>query len=141
MRLRTLFLAPAAVIVLTGCVNRTAATAQPVPTAVSCGDASQLRQHAVDERRRRAGQTSDQEKITIGSRASFLASLAIIAELKCRVTGSNVDEVLKPAFAAAHKAEESDSFYERAVGWGDANAIATDAITVLTQQLPASPPK
>jgi hypothetical protein len=53
----------------------------PTPTAVSCGDAPQLRQRAADERRRSDEVKSDQEKITLGTRASYPASLAIVADL------------------------------------------------------------
>jgi hypothetical protein len=111
----------------------------PPPTAVSCGDAAQLRQRAVDDRRQSAQTRSDQEKIYIGNRASFFASLAIVAELKCKVTLVQADEALKPAFEAARKAHETRSMYERAKQWGEANFMATQAIALLIQQLPAPP--
>ena len=101
------------------------------PTAVNCVDAPQLRQRALDDRRRRDEANSDQEKIVSSSRATFYASLAVIAGLKCTVTLAEADEALKPAFDAARKAEATRSFYERAVHWGDAGFIATQVIPML----------
>ena len=109
----------------------------PAPTAVNCGDAPQLRQRALDDRRRSDETKSDQEKIVSGSRATFYAALATIADLKCKVTLTEVDEALKPAFDAARKAEATRSFYERAVHWGEAGFLAAEIVPMLTKQLPA----
>ncbi|HET7155153.1 MAG TPA: hypothetical protein VFI87_07280 [Hyphomicrobiaceae bacterium] len=115
--------------------------ADPVPTAVSCMDAPQLRQRAVGDRREIEKLKSDQARVVNGSRAGFLASLAIIADLKCRVISADADEALRPAFEAARRAEASDSFYERARMWGEASFIATQVIALLIRDLPAAPSK
>ena len=69
-------------------------------TAINCGDAAELNRTALDDRRRRDKTNSDQEKIVAGNRATFYASLAIIADLRCHVTLPEADEALKPAFEA-----------------------------------------
>lgn len=115
------------------------AGAAPAPTAVSCGDASALRQQALDARRQREETNSDQTRVVAGNRATFFASLATIAELKCKVTLPEADEALKPAFDAARKAEATHSFYERAVHWSEASYIAAQAVPLLTQRLTAAP--
>jgi hypothetical protein len=109
----------------------------PAPTAVNCADAPHLRERALDDRRRSDKTNSNQEKIVTGSRATFYASLAIIADLKCKVTLAEADEALKPAFEAARKAEATRSFYERALQWGEAGFIATQVVPMLMKQLPA----
>jgi hypothetical protein len=144
MRLRALALALAVLVAITACGDKGStddAAPSPAPTAVSCADAPQLRQRAVDDRRESDERTSDQEKIYIGNRAGFFASLAIIADLKCEVTLAEADEALKPAFDAARKAEGTRSMYERAFRWGQAAFIATQVIALLVQQLPAPPSK
>lgn len=141
MRVPTVHLAIAA-MVLTGCRSGNDITTDPpVPTAVSCGDAQQLRQQADDDRRRTNRLESDQEKIDIGNRASFFASLAIIADLKCKVTLAEADEALKPALEAARKAQAASSFYERTSGWGEADFMSAQVIALLIQELPPPPPK
>lgn len=112
----------------------------PSPTAVNCADAPQLRQRALDARRQSVETTSDQEKIVAGNRATFYASLAIIADLRCKVALAEADEALKPAFDAARKAEATRSFYEEAVHWSEAGFIATQVVSMLMQQ-PLGPPK
>ncbi len=111
----------------------------PAPTAVNCADAPRLRQRALDDRGRSIETSSDQEKIVAGNRATFHASLAIIADLKCRVTLAEADEALKPAFDAARKAEATSSFYERAVYWSEAGFIATQVVPMFLKQLSAPP--
>ena len=107
----------------------------PAPTAVSCSDAAQLAQRALDERRRREDTSSDQDKVVAGARATFYASLATVARLKCKTPVADVDETLKPAFDAARRAEATHSFYERAVQWADANFIVTQVVDrLMTQQ-------
>ena len=136
----------AGAIAITACYGaseRSSASARPspAPIAVACADASQLRQRALEDRRRRDETTSDQEKIVAGNRAIFYASLAIIADLKCQVTLAEADEALKPAFEAARKAEATHSFYERAVHWGEAGFVATQVVSMLMKQLPPPPSK
>ena len=141
IRSRALPLAIPVLVALTACGDGNAATsdlppAPPAPTSVSCADAPQLKQQAVDDRRRSAGRSSDHEKIYIGTRANFFASLAILADLKCKVTLAEADEALKPAFEAARKAEGTSSMYERALRWGEADFIAAQVAQLLIQQLP-----
>src|SRR5688572_26031328 len=81
-------------------VNASARRA-PAPSAVNCADASELRQRALADRRQREETRSDQERIVAGSRATFFAALATVADLKCKMTLAEADEALKPAFDAA----------------------------------------
>lgn len=146
MRLLAVSLALAGLVAITACdgANKGGsdyARPSPAPTAVNCADAAQLRQRALDDRRQSDETNSDQEKIVTGNRATFYASLAIIADLKCKVTLAEADEALKPAFDAARKAEATRSFYERAVQWGEAGFIVTQAVPMLMKQLPAPPSK
>ena len=134
----------AALIAITACENgnKVADDDRPpssVPTAVSCTDAPQLRQRALDDRRRSDETKSDQEQISIGSRAVFFAALAIIADLKCKVTLADADEALRPAFDAARSAEDASSFYEVAQKWDEAALVAAQVISLLVQQVPAPP--
>ncbi len=119
--------------------NKGGSDSAPAPTAVNCADAPQLRQRALDSRRRSIETTSDQEKIVAGNRATFYASLAIIADLKCKVALAEADDALKPAFDAARKAEAARSFYKEAVHWGEAGFIATQVVPMLMKQLSAPP--
>jgi hypothetical protein len=145
MRLRALPFALAALVALTACGNGSNVTtdyrrASPAPTTVSCTDGPQLRQRAIDDRRRADELKSDHERIYTGNRATFFASLAIIADLKCRVTlaeADEADEALKPAFEAARRAEDTRSMYRKAFAWGEAGFIATQVSALLIQQLPA----
>lgn len=145
MRLRASDLTLAAVVSLTACgsENHTGdyPPPAPAPTAVSCADASQLRQHAVDDRRQSDELDSDHERIYVGNRASFFASLAIIADLECKVTLAEADEALQPALEAARRAEDTSSLCEKAFAWGEADFIASRVIALLTQELPAPPPR
>lgn len=112
-----------------------------VPAQVDCTDARQLRQRAADDRRLSNETRSDQEKIFIGNRAGFFASLAVVADLKCKVTLAQADEALKPALEAARRAEKTSSTYAMAQEWGRADFIATEVISLLIRQLPASSAK
>ena len=144
MRLVALFLALAAFAFTAWQYTRTGNQdihPSPAPTAVNCGDAAELAQQAGDGRRQRDETNSDQERIVASNRATFYASLAIIADLKCKLSLPEADEALKPAFAAAGKAEATNSFYERAVWWGDAAFLATQVVSTLMKQLPAPPSK
>src|SRR5687767_1486643 len=102
VRSGTLCLALATLVALTGCA-RTGLNppSTVVPAAVSCMDAPQLRQRAVDDRRKSDASKSDHDKIVMGNRAGFFASLANIADLRCRVKIAEADESLRPAFEAA----------------------------------------
>ena len=111
----------------------------PAPTTVNCADAPQLRQRALDDRRRSIEMSGDQEKVIAGNRATLYASLAVIADLKCRVTLAEADEALKPAFDAIRKAEAPGSFYEQTVRWNEAGFIATQVVQIFLKQLSAPP--
>ena len=140
MRSHTFFLVLATLVTATAC-TRTGANARPtsVPQSVACADASPLRQRAVDDRRKSEASKSDHEKIAVGSRASFFASLATTADLKCKVALAEADEALKPALEAARKAEATSSTYERAQRWNEATFIATEVMALQIQRLLASP--
>jgi len=138
MRLLALISVLATSVAVTACGGG-AAPAAPAPTAVGCGDAPQLRQRAIDDRRQSAELSSDQERIYVGNRANFFASLAIIADLECKVAPAAADEALKPAFEAARKAESTRSMYERAFRWGEADFIASQVIDRLIPQLVSGP--
>jgi hypothetical protein len=106
-------------------------------TSVVCTDAPQLRQWSRDYRSQSDDVASDQRTITIGERANFFASLAIIADLKCRTTVVEADEALASALEAARKAQDAPNFYTTAVSWGRANFAAAQVIDLLVQNLPA----
>jgi hypothetical protein len=142
MRARASWCAPAVLALLAACGEAEDVASRavvPLPSAVSCTDAAQLRRRASDDRRRSAATSSDHEKIDTGNRAGFFASLAIVADLKCKVTLPEADAALEPAFEAARAAQNSHSMYERAQKWSDASFIATEVIALLLQKLPASP--
>lgn len=142
MRVPVLSVAPAVLVTLAACgSDPSLARPAPAPAAVSCLDAPQLRQRGNDDRRHSVERKSDQEKIYIGNRANFYASLAIIADLKCKVPLAGVDDALKPALEAARKAETTRSLYEMAQRWGEAAFIAAQVVALQVQQLPAPPPK
>jgi hypothetical protein len=44
---------------------------------------------------------------------------------------------MKPLFEAVRRAEDTNSFYERAFAWGDANFYATQAVEILVRDLSA----
>jgi hypothetical protein len=110
-----------------------------VPTEVHCADAAQLRQRAADDRSQSTALKGDQEKVTTGNRASFLLSLALIADLECRVTGVDTDEALRSALDTARKAVAAGGFYEAAHLWNQATFNATQVASVLTRQLVPAP--
>lgn len=133
---RLLSLTFATLVTFTACARTGAAPpSTTVPTEVSCLDAPQLRQRAADDRRKSDASKSDHDKIVMGNRAGFFASLANIADLKCKVKIPEADEALKPAFEAARKAEVSRSTYERAQRWSEAAFIATEVTALQIQQL------
>jgi hypothetical protein len=138
--MRHLFLIPAVLVAVLGCdkgAQGAHAAVDPMPTAVSCTDASQLKQRALEDRRLRNELKGDRAKIIVGSRAKFLASLAIVAELECRVDAAATDSVLARAFDAARVAETTSGEYEAAIKWMEADLVAADAIALLISRLPA----
>lgn len=133
VRAMTLILATAS---LSACGNAAPPAISLTPSAVSCTDAARLKQQSTDDRRRINELKSDHERIYIGNRAAFFASLAIVADLTCLVTLADADAALTPALDAARKAEASSSMYERASRWSEANFIASQVIARQIQQLP-----
>lgn len=107
----------------------------PAPSEVTCADAPQLRQRALDARVQRVETTSDQGKIVAGSRAGFYTSLAVVADLKCTVTSAEGDAALTLALTAARNAEGAGSFYETAVLWTEAGVAASDAVSEFVAEL------
>ena len=116
-------------------VSSGAAPSVAVPTEVHCADVAQLRQRAADDRSWSTTLKGDQERVTTGNRANFLSSLALIADLKCKVTVVNAEEALRPALDAARNAEAAGGFYEAAHLWNQATFNANQVAAVLTQQL------
>lgn len=138
MRMATLALALAVLASVAACngERRVVAESRSVPPlAVNCGDAAQLRQHAADDRRRVDESRSDHERISIGSRANLLASLAVVADLKCKVSSPEVDDLLKPALEAAQEAEANASVYEKTRGFAGADFTAHRVIELLVQRI------
>jgi len=135
MRARALFVVLTALVGVTACGGDYPA-ATPAPTAVGCTDAPDLRQRALADRRLSEEAGSSQAKISSGTRASVYASLAIVAELKCKVALAGVDEALKPALEAARRAVDAGNFSDTASAWAEANFRATQVIELLVQQLP-----
>jgi hypothetical protein len=110
-----------------------------VPTQVQCADAAQLRRQAADDRTQSAALRSDQERVIAGNRVNFLSSLALIADLKCKVQGGGSDEALRSALDAAREAAAAGGFYEAAQLWNQATFNATHAASLLAQQLASIP--
>ena len=142
MRIRALVLALAILASIAGCdgaqhvsVELRESPSSAMPTAVHCGNGGQLRQRAANDRSRVDESRSDHERISIGSRANFLASLAVIADLKCKVSSPDVDDMLKPALEAARKAEANASIYEKTRGFAGADFTAHQVIDSLVQQI------
>ena len=143
MRVGTVSCALAVLVPCLACSDRNKVTGGSVgrfsvPTAVNCADAPMLTQRAAEDRHGMGDVRSDQEKLLIGSRANFVAALALLAELKCRVVPRDADDALKPALEAARMADATDGFYEKAHWWSEAGFIATQVVRGLIQQLPAS---
>jgi hypothetical protein len=108
-----------------------------IPPAVNCGDAPQLLQRVAADRRQIGESRSDHERISVGSRANFLGTLALIADLKCKVVLAEVDEALKPALEAARQAESNASVYEQTRGFHEADFLARRAVDLLIERLGA----
>jgi hypothetical protein len=141
MRLAKMFVT-AAVVMVIGCAgdsnvagdSRSAAT---LPATVKCEDAGQLRDRATQHRRSSRERSSDQEKVDLANRARFIATLATIADLRCKVTLSDADEILRRVLDAARDAESTGSFYERTLKWQDAGLIADEAVGLMINRLPS----
>jgi hypothetical protein len=86
-----------------------------------------------------AGQTGDRARIIQGNRANFLASLAVVAEFRCKAGGGEVNALLEKALEIGRVAETTTSEYEAASRWTDADLVAAEAIALLVSQLPAPP--
>lgn len=110
------------------------AVPQP-PIAVGCADAPEFMRTAADERRASGESRSDQERIVLGNRADFFASLGIIAELRCSVQSDRADGPLMMALEAAQQAESESGFYASAFGWTDANFLASQVIALLIREM------
>jgi len=111
--------------------------ATTVPAAVSCADAPQLRQRAADDRLKSEASRSDHEKIVVGNRAGFFAALALVADLKCKVTLVAADEALERAFEAARQGEAARSMYARAQKWSEAAYLTTEVSAMMIRRLPS----
>lgn len=141
MTIRNLVLISSIMIGAVGCApagEATGASPAPLPTAVNCTDASRLKVDASGARRHIAVQTGDRAKIISGNRAKFIASLAVIAELRCKTSAREVDGLLQKALEIGRAAEANRSEYEAARGWTEADLLAAEAIALLISQLPAA---
>jgi hypothetical protein len=133
-------LGPAAVVLLVACnaggqaAVGTGGMASVAPDTTACADAPQLRQRAAEERRRATETSSDQTRIVLASRANFLASLAVVAELHCATTDNEATEALQAALQIARAADGTAGFYAQATQWAEANFAATRAIEILVQR-------
>jgi hypothetical protein len=83
-------------------------------------------------------QAGDRAKIS-GNRARFLASLAVVAELRCKVPAREVDGLLQKALELGRVAEATQSEYAAARRWTEADLVAAEAIALRVSQLPAPP--
>jgi hypothetical protein len=108
----------------------------PLPTTVNCEDAAQLRERAAVDRRSSRERSSDQESIDLASRARFVATLATIADLRCKVPLADADQILRSALDAARAAEDTSSFYARTLKWHEAGLIADEAVGAMIKRLP-----
>jgi hypothetical protein len=111
--------------------------AAPLPVTVNCENAAQLRNQATQDRRSSRERSSDQEKIDLANRARFVATLATIADLRCKVSLPGADEILRRALEAARDAEDTGSFYARTLKWQEAGLIADEAVDLMIKGLPS----
>ena len=145
MRVRTLPLVLAVLTSIAGCdgTHTTSleiaaeSASSAIPTGVTCGNAPELRQRAANDRSRVGASRSDHERISVGSRANFLATLAVIADLKCKVALAAADEALNPALQAAREAQSNASVYEQTRGFHEADFLARRAVDLLIERLGA----
>lgn len=144
MSTRHLLLSLAVLGGLTACEparNDSFKSASAMPAAVSCQDAPQLRQRSADDRHTGESTKSAQEKIIANGRASYFAGLATVADLMCKAPAAQTGPTLTQAFAAIQRAEETKSFYEKAVALSEANLRVTETIAALLQQMPTASSK
>ena len=107
-----------------------------LPATVNCGDATHLRDRSAQDHRSSSERSGDQEKIDLASRAWFVATLATIADLQCKVQLANADEIMRRALDAARQAQDSSSFYVRTQKWQEAGLMAEEAVARMVEQLP-----
>ncbi len=144
MTIRSLLLISVALVGATGCAqfrDAPAAESAPLPSAVSCADASTLKERAVDARRGIVSVKGDRAKTISGNRAKFLTSLAAVAQLHCKTNVAEADALLRKALDTGHAAEATNSEYEAARLWTEADLLATDAMALLISQLSAPSPQ
>lgn len=110
--------------------------AASLPTTVNCEDAAQLRVRAARDRRSSTERSSDQERIDLASRARFVATLATVADLRCKAPFADAGEVLQRALNTARDAEDTASFYPRILKWQEAGLIADEAVGLMIKGLP-----
>jgi hypothetical protein len=141
MRSAAIFVTATVAIVIGYGVNYdlagTPQSAAPLPATVNCEDAAQLRDRATRDRRSIRERSSDQEKIDLANRARFIATLATSADLRCKVSLSDADEILRRALDAARDAENTGSFYARTLKWQEAGLIADEAVGRMIKRLPS----
>jgi hypothetical protein len=139
VKIPSLLLLSAALSGTAGCAQGGSAIGPdaPLPTAVTCADASKLKDQAADARRRIRELGGDRAQIIGGNRAKFLGSLALLAQLKCKANVSEVDALLGEALEVGHVAETTTSEYEAARQWTEADLIIGDAVALLVSQLSA----
>jgi hypothetical protein len=142
--MRVLAMVPAAMVLgaLTACsgpqVGADFVDGDSVPKTVDCEDARDLSNRATEDRRRVDESHSDHERIVVGSRSNFLASLAVVASLRCKVTMPEVDEAVEGALSAARGAAAASGVYEKTRGFNDATFHATRVAELMTARI-ASP--
>lgn len=135
---RHLTLAALAVVVACAESPGDAVPQPPDVTTLECTDGSQMRELAQEYYRRSVEQTGDQAKILLGGQANFHGSLAILADLQCRLTTPDADSVVNAVLQDGRAAASAPPFYEQAQSWGRANFAALQAIEMLTRQLTTS---
>lgn len=138
---RPLRLLAATILVTTACTREGPASigVEPLPASASCQDAAGLRDRAGEARRQSGDVTGDRAQIIAGNRAKFLGTIAMIAQLSCTATSSDAARLVERALEVAQGAQTTNSEYEAARRWTEADLIATDAIMLLLSQLPTSP--
>ena len=140
MRSADLFVA-AALASIVGCggdynLAGLAQSAAPLPTTVNCEDAGKLRDRASQDRRSSGERKSDQEKIDLVNPACFVARLATMADLRCKVSVPDADEIVGRVLDAARDAENTGSFYARTLKWQEAGFIANEALDLMIRRVP-----
>ncbi len=111
-----------------------AALATAVPVSAECADAGPLRQRVADDHLRMTEASSQQTQVVLGSRANFMASLALVAQLRCVVSLPDGADALEAALGVARGAQEASSFYEQATRWNEANYTLTQLVEHLVQR-------